>query len=79
MDLGFDLPPRNTDPSFAPVPPEVSIESISVKGEVKIKFSKPVFTFDKLASRTIGNVRRSLKKGGGGGKGGGGKSGKSKS
>ena len=66
MNLGFDLPPRNTDPSFVPIPPKVRIGSISVKGEVEVKFSKPVFTFDKLTSRTISNVGRLLKKGGGG-------------
>ena len=66
MDLGFELPPRNTDPSFVPVPPKVKIGSISVKGEVEIKFSKPVFTFDDLATRTIAGPGRMLKKGGGG-------------
>ena len=51
MDLGFDLPPRNTDPNFVPVPPKVSFRSISVTGEAEIKFSKPVFTFDDLKTR----------------------------
>ena len=60
MNLGFELPERNTDPNFVPVPPRVSISSISVKGEVKITFSKPVFTFDNLKSRRIGEVNRML-------------------
>ena len=48
MNLGFSLPERNTDPDFVPIPPKVSISSISVKGVVKISFSKPIFTFDRL-------------------------------
>ena len=58
MNLGFELPQRNTDPNFVPVPPIVSISTISVKGEVEIKFSKPVFTFDNLKSRRITERRR---------------------
>ena len=60
MNLGFELPPRNTDPNFVPVPPTVRISSISVKGEVNIKFSKPVFTFDNLKTRRIAEGRRNL-------------------
>ena len=59
LGLGFDLPQtRWNDPFYTPTPPRVSQTEMSNSGQVRIKFSEPVFRLDRVTEQQIGVGRR---------------------
>ena len=54
LNVDFELPKPRDDPFYDPVPPRVKLSSISVTGQVTVKFTKPIFQMKDITTRMIG-------------------------